>query len=55
MEDHKARRKNFAKYCRKELRNDVGYLERIVFSDECKLSLCGSETRKIAESVKVNA
>ena len=38
-EDHKTRRKNFAQYYRKELRNDAGCLERIVLSDECKFSL----------------
>ena len=34
--------RSFSQYCRMELRNDGGYLERIVFPDECKLSLSGS-------------
>ena len=29
-----------------ELRNDAGYLERIVFSDECKFSLFGSVNKQ---------
>ena len=40
-EDHKTRRIRFAQSCRRELRNDAGYLNRIVFSDECKFSLSG--------------
>ena len=38
-EDHKMRRESFAQYCPRELNNDAGCLERIVFSDECKFSL----------------
>ena len=45
-EDHKMRRKNFAQYCRRELINDAGYLEWIVFSDEWKFSLSGSVNKQ---------
>ena len=47
MEDHKMRRKSFAHYCRRELINDAGYLESIVFSPyECKISLPGSVNKQ---------
>ena len=45
-EDHKASRLRFAQYCRRELRNDPRFLERIVFSDECKFSLCGKVNKE---------
>ncbi len=39
-EDHKSSRKRFARNCRRELRNNARFFERIIFSDECKFSLC---------------
>ena len=33
-EDHKMRSNSFSQYCGREVRNDAGYLERIVFFDE---------------------
>ena len=35
-ESHKERRLEFARDCRRELRNNEGYFKRTVFSDECK-------------------
>ena len=40
------RRKILAQYCRRELRNDAEYLERIIFSDECTFSLSGSVNKQ---------
>ena len=40
------RRECFAQYCRRELGNGAGYLERIVFSDECKFSLSESVNKQ---------
>ncbi len=37
---------NFARNCRTELRNDAGYLERIIFSDECKFSVSGKVNKQ---------
>ncbi len=45
-EHHKTSRFNFAQNCRTELRNDAGYLERIIFSDECKFSLSGKVNKQ---------
>lgn len=45
-EDHKIRRKQFAQYCRRELRNDSQYLNRVLFSDECQFSLSGSVNKQ---------
>ena len=45
-ESHKERRLRFARDCRRELRNNAGYLRRIVFSDECKFSLSGSVNKQ---------
>ena len=45
-EQHKSSRLNFAQYCRRELRRDTGYLERIIFSDECKFSLSGKVNKQ---------
>ena len=39
-------RESFAEYCRRELRNDAGDLESIVFSDECKFSLSVSVNKQ---------
>ncbi len=36
----------FAQNCRTELKNDAGYLEQIVFSDECKFSLSGKVNKQ---------
>ncbi len=45
-EHHTTSRFNFAQNCRTELRNDGGYLERIIFSDECKFSLSGKVNKQ---------
>ena len=45
-EDHKMRRKSFAQYCRRKLRKDAEYLERIAFPEECKSSLSGSVNKQ---------
>ena len=41
-ERHTERRLKFSRDCSRKLRNNAGYLKRIVFSDECKFSLSGS-------------
>ena len=38
-DDHVLSRPRFYRYCRQQLRNDKNYLERIIFSEECKYSL----------------
>ena len=45
-EDRKMGRNIFAQYCLRELRNDPGYLERIILSDEYKFSLSGSVNKE---------
>ena len=40
-ENGKQNRLPFARRCWRRLRNDARYLQRIVFSDECKFSLSG--------------
>ncbi len=45
-EHHKTSRFNFAQNCHTELRNDAGYLGRIIFSDECKFSLSGTVNKQ---------
>ena len=54
-EDHKMRRESFAQYCRRELRNGAGFLERIVFSDEFTFSLSGSVDKQNYRIWEVNA
>ncbi len=41
-EDHKASRLHFALHCWRKLRNDARFLERRIFSDDCKFTLCGN-------------
>ena len=45
-EDHLVWKKSLAQFFRRELRNDAGDLESIVFSDECKFSLSGSVNKQ---------
>lgn len=45
-DEDKAKRIEFAQYCRNELGNESGYLKRIVFSDECKFSLSGQVNKQ---------
>lgn len=40
-DNDKQNRISFAQYCRAQLRENPGYLKRIVFSDECHFSLSG--------------
>ena len=54
-EDHKMRTKGFARYCRRELGNDSGYLERMIFPMNAIILCLDQQTSEIAESGEVNA
>ena len=45
-EDHKTKGKQFPQHYRRDSRNGNGYLQRIVFSDECKFSFRGKVNKQ---------
>ena len=45
-DSNKLQRLEFAQHCRRELRNDTRYLQRIIFSDECNFSVLRRVTKQ---------